>query len=102
VGLIIASQIGARAHRLRWPVTLYTFVILAMAWRACAAWTLEGSPSALWAWVGAVLFVISDTTLAINHFVHRFRWAQGVVLSAYYAAQTLIAWSTWPAGWPIL
>jgi uncharacterized membrane protein YhhN len=102
VGVIIAAQIGARARRLRWPVTLYTFVLLAMAWRACVAWMLDGSPPALLAGVGALLFVISDTTLAINHFVRRFRWAQVVVLSAYYAAQTMIAWSTWPAWWPIL
>jgi uncharacterized membrane protein YhhN len=102
VGLIIAAQIGSRARRLRWPVTLYTFILLAMAWRACAAWAAWGGLSALLAWLGASLFVVSDTALAINHFVRRFRLAQMAVLGTYYAAQGLIAWSTWPASWPIL
>ena len=103
VGLIVVVQIGSRARRLRWPVTLYTFVLLAMAWRACAAWAAPDSPpAALWAWVGAFLFVISDAALAINHFVRRFRYAQVVILGTYYAAQALIAWSTWLSGWRIL
>jgi uncharacterized membrane protein YhhN len=101
-GLIIAAQIGSRARRLRWPVTLYTFVLLAMAWRACAAWVILSSLPALLAWSGAVLFVVSDTLLAINHFVRRFRPAQAVVLGTYYAAQTLIAWSIWPADWLVV
>jgi uncharacterized membrane protein YhhN len=60
---------------------------------------MDHSLTACLAGVGAILFTISDTTLAVNHFLRRFRWAQVAILSTYYAAQTLIAWSAWPDIW---
>jgi len=39
----------------------------------------------------AVLFVISDSALAINRFRGRYRSAQALILSTYFAAQWLIA-----------
>jgi uncharacterized membrane protein YhhN len=92
--VIIAVQ---RARRLRWPVTVYTVVLMVMVWRACAVWAVADNRQGLLAGVGAILFAISDTILAVNHFVVRFRPAQAIILSTYYAAQTLIAWSTLPA-----
>ena len=100
--IVILTQIAPRARRLRWPVTVYGLALLAMAWRAWAAWSILGSRPAFLAALGALLFVISDTSLGVNRFVRRFRWAQVVVLSTYYAAQALIAWSTWPYNPPIL
>ena len=100
-GAVIVAQIASRARGLRWPATLYALVLVAMAWRACATWAVLGSLPALLAMVGAGLFVVSDTLLAINRFVRRFSVAQVLVLGTYYAAQALIAWSTWPANWPV-
>ncbi len=102
VALGILTQIAPRARRLRWPVTVYGLALLAMAWRAFAAWAILGSRPAFLAALGAILFVISDTSLGVNRFVRRFRWAQVVVLSTYYAAQALIAWSAWPYTPPIV
>ncbi|MEZ4763591.1 MAG: lysoplasmalogenase family protein [Calditrichia bacterium] len=34
--------------------------------------------------IGAILFVISDTSLAFNRFVKRFRSAQLLILSTYF------------------
>jgi uncharacterized membrane protein YhhN len=95
--LVILSQIAPRARGLRWPVTVYGLALLAMAWRASATWAILRNLSAFLAALGAVLLVISDTSLGVNRFVRRFYWAQVVVLGTYYAAQALIAWSTWPA-----
>jgi len=39
---------------------------------------------------GAVLFMISDTALAINTLIKKFRGGNILVLATYYAAQTLI------------
>ncbi len=100
--VVILVQIAPRARRLRWPVTVYGLTLLAMAWRACAAWAILESRPAFLAALGALLFVVSDTSLGINRFVRPFRWAQVAVLGTYYTAQALIAWSTWPYTPPIL
>jgi len=98
--IVILAQIAPRARGLRWPVTVYGLALLAMAWRASATWTILRSVSALLAAIGAFLFVVSDTSLGVNRFVRRFHWAQVLILGTYYAAQALIAWSTWPAFGP--
>ena len=87
---LLIWQIAPRAGQLRWPVTIYGLALLGMAWRAGALWMTTGNwPAAL----GGGLFVISDVTLASNRFVRRFGAAQLVVLSTYYAALCLLAWS---------
>jgi uncharacterized membrane protein YhhN len=95
-GVGFTWQIAPRARSLRWPVTVYGLVLVAMAWRACALWAVTGSAPAWLACLGAGLFVLSDVTLAINRFIRRFRFSQILVLSTYYAAQCLLAWSVWP------
>ena len=93
VALAITVLVASRARGLRWPGTVYAFVVVAMAWRAWAVWASAGGWLALLAGVGALLFVVSDTLLATDRFVRRFRGATTAVLITYYAAQTLIAWS---------
>ena len=77
---------------LKAPVTVYALVLLAMA---CTAVGNDRSsvPAAPLAMLGGVLFVASDSALAIDRFVRPFRGADAVVLGTYYAAQTLIALS---------
>jgi uncharacterized membrane protein YhhN len=83
------------ANRLKAPVIVYALVLLAMAW-AAAARGVTGLPGGAFAAAGALLFVASDSALAINRFARPFRGADAVVLGTYYAAQTLIALSI---GW---
>lgn len=92
-GILIVWQITPRARSLHWPTTVYSLILLTMAWRACALWAVAGDTRALLAGLGALLFVVSDFVLALNRFIRRFRYAQVVILSTYYAAQCLIAWS---------
>ncbi|RME49244.1 MAG: lysoplasmalogenase, partial [Caldilineae bacterium] len=77
------------------PVLVYVLVILVMAWQAWARWRNTGETAALLAFVGAVLFVISDTVLAFNRFQGEFAAARALNLSTYFAAQWLIALSVW-------
>lgn len=79
----------------RIPVLLYGAVITIMLWQAIerAAAMTAGLASAFSAALGAALFVLSDSALAYNRFVHRFRTAQLLVLGAYWAGQLLIALS---------
>ena len=85
--ILLASSLG----RLQSPVLIYVVVILMMAWLAWERWSQTGQSGALLAFVGAVLFVISDTILAINRFRGAFKLARALNLTTYFAAQCLIA-----------
>lgn len=75
------------------PVLLYMAIIVLMAWLAVTLFVQRGEWWTLSAAVGAILFVISDATLALNRFRKPFRGAQLIVLGTYYLAQWLIALS---------
>lgn len=79
--------------RLRLPVALYIAAIAVMAWQATARWLVVGQLGALLACLGAILFVASDSALAVDRFRRPFRAAPAVVLGTYFAAQALIALS---------
>ncbi|HTO99952.1 MAG TPA: lysoplasmalogenase [Anaerolineales bacterium] len=79
--------------RMRIPVLIYMTAILLMA--SLAVGRALGQPSAktLSAALGALLFVASDSLLAINRFRRPFHPAQAFILGVYFAAQYLIALS---------
>lgn len=79
--------------RLRPPVAVYVAVIAAMAWTAVSRAGTPGIPpaSGAAAAIGALLFMGSDTLLALNRFVRPLPAAHGWVMVTYYAAQTCIA-----------
>jgi uncharacterized membrane protein YhhN len=73
------------------PVAVYGVVLVAMAWQAAERWAVLRSGPALGAAVGGVLFVLSDSVIAVNRFVAPFRASRLVIMTAYIAAQWLIA-----------
>jgi uncharacterized membrane protein YhhN len=77
--------------RFKRPVVVYVVAIVAMAWQATARFLESGDPAAGLACAGALLFVVSDSALAVNRFRLPFRAADAVVLGTYFAAQLLIA-----------
>jgi uncharacterized membrane protein YhhN len=81
---------GGLPAALRLPVAAYVVVISLMTAQALSrARSMGGTP----AWtvaVGAALFMVSDSLLAMNKFVTPLPLAQLGVLSTYYAAQCLI------------
>jgi len=87
VYLLLAPSLGS----LKLPVGIYVLAILAMAWSAWERWGQLGSRGALLALAGALLFVISDTVLAFNHFRLMSKPALAVSLAVYWAAQWLVA-----------
>ena len=89
--IILLSILLPHAVNLQWPVAIYGVVLVTMAWRAAVAWNVTRETKALWAFIGAVLFVISDATLAYNRFLQNFELARAMVLSTYFTAQWLIA-----------
>ena len=79
--------------KLKLPVAVYVAVIVVMAWQAATRADVHPAIATCAAAAGAALFVISDTTLAIDRFGKPFRAAQAIVMSTYVAAQMLIAFS---------
>jgi uncharacterized membrane protein YhhN len=73
------------------PVAFYVVVIGAMGWLAVQRWSKIRDRAALYAAVGAVLFAISDSILAVNRFRVEFNAAPLLVLTSYYLAQWLLA-----------
>jgi uncharacterized membrane protein YhhN len=78
---------------MKYPVLLYVLVTTAMAGMAAGRFIQWGGEKTLFAFVGAALFMASDTVLAFNRFVRPLRRAQTVILGTYFVAQTLIALS---------
>jgi uncharacterized membrane protein YhhN len=90
-GIVIYIILVPALGRLKLPVLIYVVVILIMTWLAWERWSQTAQSGTLLAAVGAVLFVISDTILAINRFRGAFKLARALNLTTYFAAQWLIA-----------
>jgi hypothetical protein len=45
-----------------------------------------------WVLAGAVLFILSDSTIALNKFLQHFEASSLLVMTTYGAAQWLIVW----------
>uniref|UniRef100_A0A8C5JFM7 lysoplasmalogenase n=1 Tax=Junco hyemalis TaxID=40217 RepID=A0A8C5JFM7_JUNHY len=65
-------------------VAVYIALIGFMGWRAVAG---------LSACVGAMLFMVSDLTIALNEFCFPVPYSRFIIMATYYAAQMLIALS---------
>ncbi|MBN1993535.1 MAG: lysoplasmalogenase [Anaerolineae bacterium] len=93
-GVVVYMMVSPGLGKLKLPVIIYIAVILVMAWLAWARWLVQLSRAvALLAFVGAVLFVVSDSILALNRFRGPHKFARALSLSTYFAAQWLIAGS---------
>jgi len=71
---------------LTFAVLAYISIILTMGWTAIRT----GSPFAI---IGALLFITSDSYLAINKFIMPLPFAHEIIMTTYYSAQILIALS---------
>lgn len=98
VALAVAAYAGAMLAflwpslgALRIPVVAYVVVIGTMAWQAIARWRHLRSTDAARAAAGAVLFMASDTALAIERFRGEFPRSFVTVIGTYWVAQFLIA-----------
>ena len=93
-GMSMVRLLWPHLGKLRLPVLAYMLVIMMMGWTATGRWIGTKQPGSLFAFLGAILFIISDSALAVDRFKTRFRNSQLLILSTYFAAQWLIALST--------
>ena len=93
-GAAILRVLWPHLGEMRQPVLAYVAVILIMAWQAANRWfAARGADGTSWALAGAYLFVLSDSVLALARFRGNWRSARFWVLSTYFAAQWLLAFS---------
>ena len=71
------------------PVIFYIYVIITMVWRAYMQ--RKYNKTAIFAFIGAVLFAISDTNIAFTKFIQDYEFSKIVTIVLYWSAQYLIA-----------
>uniref|UniRef100_A0A8C4QL25 lysoplasmalogenase n=1 Tax=Eptatretus burgeri TaxID=7764 RepID=A0A8C4QL25_EPTBU len=79
-------------------VAIYSLLLVLMAWRAIVLAILEAGPTGIpWprlcAVMGAILFLLSDLSLAVNRFVVMLPHSRALIMISYYGAQLCIALS---------
>jgi len=94
-GVAIYSFLAANLGKMKLPVALYILVILLMGSQAFHHWQLSQNKGGLLALAGALLFILSDSFLAINKFSSPFKTARFFTLTTYFTGQYLIALSVW-------
>ena len=72
------------------PVVAYMVFIGIMAWRAAAFAQARGGLAGA-ALLGAILFMLSDTFIAVNQFVSPFDGADVAIMLTYWAGQAALA-----------
>lgn len=76
---------------LQLPVAIYNCCIVLMCWQGIRVWLSRRDTQGLTLAGAALLFIFSDSVIAINKFLIPFDFAHLVILSAYWASITLIA-----------
>ncbi len=76
------------------PVAVYISVIVLMSWLAAELYRTEKSSRHFAIFIGAILFLVSDSILAFNKFVTPFDYSGLLILSTYWLAISLFALST--------
>jgi uncharacterized membrane protein YhhN len=90
VGAILIFYLYDGLGELKIAVIAYSIVILTMLSGAVNRYEKVNKRSYLLVLAGAILFVISDSSLAINTFNHHFKGASVFIMSTYILAQFLI------------
>jgi len=88
-GILYLLSVGLGDMKL--PVTVYTVVILGMLLASINRERKVNRQSFLLVFAGAILFVLSDSMIAINRFTQPFELARVAIMSSYFTAQYLIA-----------
>lgn len=89
-GIVLLSILYPSLGVMKLPVTCYTIIIMLMAMTAFNRKNLVNSTSFLLVFIGALIFVVSDSCIAINVFYKPFEFARIAIMSTYTIAQFLI------------
>ena len=90
-GILIFAFLYPGLGKMKIPVAVYVLVILTMVWQAWVRFDGLQTAQAANALAGALLFVASDSLLAIDRFRKKLPLARLWILGTYFLAQWLIA-----------
>ena len=88
---LLYNKLITETANYRFPVILYTMIILFMLGSALNRYGKVNGVSYMLVTIGALLFVFSDSLLAINRFYEKIDFARIIILASYILAQYLIA-----------
>lgn len=91
--VLIGTRLFPHTGRMKIPVLIYVSALIAASWMAWERYLQLQGGKAFFALAGALLFLLSDSVLAVNRFIRPLRWAQVLILGTYFPAQLLIALS---------
>ncbi len=91
--LIFFMDLFPYLGKMKLPVFAYMLVITGMACLASERHLQIKEMKTLLASIGAFLFIISDSSLAVNQFIRGHKFGQALTLGTYFTAQWLIAFS---------
>lgn len=89
-GLLLLYILFNRLGDMKLPVIIYTLVILTMVSSAINLYGKVNRTSWLFVLAGAILFLLSDSGIAINKFLKPFPGAQVIIMATYVLAQYLL------------
>ena len=92
--LWLFRMIKPHLEKLLIPVGSYMSVILLMVWQGIGIWLSEKNIFGLLIGSGVFIFCVSDSILAYQRFMRRFKCGNTLILITYYIAQYLISSST--------
>jgi len=90
-GILLIWLLYNRLGDYKLPVLIYTFVILTMLATAANRYGKVNGLSYILVFIGALLFVVSDSLIAVNKFYEKFDFARIFIMATYISAQFLIA-----------
>jgi len=90
-GLAFFAWILPKTGSLKLPVLVYGTALLGMVFAASARWLATPNLGTALAMIGAFIFMVSDSALAVRQFNGAYRGAQPLILSTYWLAIGLIA-----------
>ncbi len=88
--VLLISLLSPYLGDMKLPVRIYAVVISFMFMLALHMLFIKNKEAGLWLMTGALLFVLSDSVLAINKFYQSFEAAGVVVMTTYGLAQLFI------------
>ena len=91
IGIGLYAWLYPDLGTLKYPVAAYVLVILFMAWQGIGVYLQHRTKAYGLIALGAVLFMFSDSMIAVDRFKAPFELSGVVILSTYWLAITLIA-----------
>ncbi|MET1258673.1 lysoplasmalogenase [Flagellimonas sp. DF-77] len=91
IGIGLYTWLYPDLGALKYPVAAYVSVILFMAWQGIGIYVVEKTKAYALITLGTVLFLFSDSMIAVDRFKAPFELSGMVILATYWLAIALIA-----------